>query len=180
MSQNYCIVYNCRFPDTHTTSAHKCGKCGKFGHGQMECGDQMKIDQLKSKSIGIRFPSYLRCTSMLCPCPWTHSDPAHYCVQCGERHLESKCPRACVIMGDPNEITRVITEAKKIFGTTPGNIFTKVYSGQGCDWYVKRKDINKSLMLFFMHGDAWGQFGPQCDDRQHLDKFCSGYREIKG
>lgn len=32
-------------------------------------------------------------------------------------------------------------------------------------------------MLFFMHGDSWGQYGPTCDNREKLTNFCDGYRE---
>jgi hypothetical protein len=178
MSQNYCIVQGCRFPSTHLTKSHKCGKCGRFGHGQMECHNPILIDQLKIKSSSIKFPHSLYCTSLSCPCPWSHSSESHYCSQCQERHLETACPRRCDIMSDPNEIKRVIKEAEQKFGSTPGKIYTTVYSGQGCDWYVKRNGINKPNSLFFMHGDAWGQYGPETGDYGKLQKFCYGYRDI--
>ncbi len=178
MSQNYCIVQGCRFSSTHLTKSHKCGKCERFGHGQMECGNDHLITKLNITSKPIYFPPNLNCTSMFCPCPWTHTSDSHYCSQCQERHQESECPTRCVIMEDPKEIQRVIKEAKQLFGFTPGKIYTTVYSGQGCDWYVKRNDYNKSISLFFMHCDSWGQFSPECDDRDKLKKFCYGYRDV--
>lgn len=33
----YCSVKECRFPCYHVTSGHKCGNCGKYGHGVIEC-----------------------------------------------------------------------------------------------------------------------------------------------
>jgi len=179
MSQSYCIVQGCRFSSTHLTSSHKCGKCGRFGHGQMECNNSIMINQLKSNSISIKLPQNLYCESLYCPCPWSHTSESHYCLQCQERHLETNCPSRCDIMGDPTEIRRVIQEAKKLFGTKPGKIYGTVYSGQGCDWYVKRNDLNKRISLFFMHGDSWGQYSPQCDDREKLKNFCYGYRNVE-
>ena len=177
MSQNYCIVQGCRFPSTHLTKSHKCGKCGRFGHGQIECHNSFMIEQLKSNSVTIKLPHVSYCTSLTCPCPWTHTSESHYCSQCQDRHCESVCTMGCVIMGDPEEIQRVIQEARTKFGSTPGKIFTTIYSGQGCDWYAKRNDNNKMISLFFMHCDSWGQFGPKTDHRSKLKNFCYGYRD---
>ena len=44
MKAFYCKVNYCRFADKHTTFGHRCGKCGKYGHGQMECGDEELIE----------------------------------------------------------------------------------------------------------------------------------------
>lgn len=175
MSQSYCIVNGCRFPSTHLTSSHKCGKCGRFGHGQVECHNSFLIDQLKVNSVSIKLPHGLYCTSLTCPCPWSHCSESHYCTQCQERHLESVCTMGCVIMGDSDEIKRVNQEAKIKFGITPGKIFTTIYSGQGCMWYAKRIGPNNRISLFFMHGDSWGQYGPKSDHRDKLKNFCNGY-----
>jgi hypothetical protein len=80
-------------------------------------------------------------------------------------------------MGIPEEIKRVNEEARKQFGSTPGKIFGKVYAGHGCEWYVKRKGINKPNSLFFMHGDSWGQYGT--DHCSKLKKFCDGYSDVE-
>ena len=42
-----CKVKHCRFPFAHTTKGHMCGTCKQYGHGQIECGNQTKIDELK-------------------------------------------------------------------------------------------------------------------------------------
>ena len=178
MAQSYCIVHGCRFPSTHLTVSHKCGTCGKFGHGQVECKSAFKIDQLKRNSHNIQLPVHLYCTSLTCPCPWSHSSDAHYCSQCGKRHLESVCPSRCDIMSNVTEINRVVSEAQAKFNSNPNKIFAVVYSGQGCVWYVKRRTLGKACQLFFMHGDSWGQYGPQSDDRDKLRAFCYGYRDV--
>jgi hypothetical protein len=41
-----CKVDGCRFSDYHKTENHECGKCHLLGHGQRECGDWLKCEQL--------------------------------------------------------------------------------------------------------------------------------------
>ncbi len=45
----YCQVEGCRYAQHHKTRDHQCGKCGKFSHGQRECGDSWKIEMLMRK-----------------------------------------------------------------------------------------------------------------------------------
>ena len=33
----YCKVLKCKFPSSHVTLGHKCGRCNKYGHGEIEC-----------------------------------------------------------------------------------------------------------------------------------------------
>lgn len=37
ISMRHCAAKGCRFADMHKTIYHRCGKCGKDGHGQYEC-----------------------------------------------------------------------------------------------------------------------------------------------
>jgi len=175
----FCQVRDCRFANTHLTSSHMCKTCHEFGHGHYECGNQSLISSLKNKSHGIRFPHNLYCLSPCCPSPYSHSSDAHYCSQCRDRHLESVCPSGCVISSDSREINRVKADASITFGNTDGKIYTNIYVGQGCEWYVKRNFKSGLIQVFFMHGDSWGQYGSNTDDRQKLNSFCSGYRNIK-
>jgi hypothetical protein len=136
------------------------------------------IYNLKLISQNIIFPKHLKCTSLSCAAPFFHSSETHTCSYCDGRHIETSCKNATVISTDENEIKRVINEAKNKFGSRDGKIFTKIYCGQGCDWYAKRKGRNNPIQLYFMHGDSWGQFGPQCDDRPKLNKFCQGFTDV--
>ena len=174
----YCKVYGCRFPQTHLTKSHKCGKCDHFGHGQVECNNPYQIEAINKMSYGIRFPSHLKCTSPVCPSAYSHSTEGHYCTCCKDRHLESACPHSCVIQNDPDQMTQIISDAKRLFGQRSGKIYTTVYVGQGCEWYVKRNDIYAPIQSLFMHGDSWGQYGPQSDDRGKLNAFCTGYVNV--
>jgi hypothetical protein len=177
-STKFCQVNGCRFSDSHLTKAHKCGNCGKFGHGQNECGNFYMSENLKHISKGIQFPSDMKCTSAYCPASYSHSSNAHYCSQCGDRHLESVCPKGYVMTSDNQEIIHAKTEASKLFGDTDGKIYTTIYVGQGCEWYVKRNFKFGPIQLFFMHGDSWGQYGPKIDNRDRLEAFCTGYKNI--
>jgi len=175
---SYCKVNGCRFPSTHLTRSHRCGTCQNYGHGQRECGNVQQIENLKVISQGIIFPPHLKCTSLCCPSPFFHSSDTHTCSYCDGRHIETQCTTATVISTDENEIKRAIGEAKTKFGSQDGKIYTKIYSGQGCEWYAKRTGLRNPIQLYFMHGDAWGQFGPQSDNRPKLNKFCRGFVDV--
>jgi hypothetical protein len=177
-SSKYCMVDGCRFPDSHLTNAHKCGNCSRFGHGQKECGNFNLSKNLKQMSKDIRFPSHMKCTSPCCPSSYSHSTNAHHCTQCSELHIESLCPKGCVMSTDTTEINYVKSDASKRFAQTDGKIYTTIYSGQGCAWYAKRNFKSSPIQIFFMHGDSWGQYGPQADDRHKLSAFCTGYKNI--
>ena len=44
---SYCKVAGCRFPKSHTTAGHLCGKCKQYGHGQIECNNPIMKESLK-------------------------------------------------------------------------------------------------------------------------------------
>ena len=173
---SYCKVNGCRYADTHVSSFHKCGKCNVYGHGQSECENLFLIEKLKIKSYGIYLPREKFCSSPTCVSPSSHTSDAHYCSQCGERHLESTCSNSCNVATNSEERQHTINEATKIFGNIPGKIFGTIYAGMGCQWFVKRDGLYGPIQLFFMHTDAWGQYGTHCDDRQKLVSFLDNYK----
>ena len=176
---SYCKVNGCNFPSFHLTRSHRCGTCQNYGHGRHECGNAQQIENLKIISNGIDFPPHLKCTSLCCPAPSFHSSGSHSCSYCGGRHIETMCDNTCMISTDENEIKRVINESKKKFGMRDGKFFTTIYCGQGCVWYAKRTGLKNPIQLFFMHGDNWGQYGPESDERPKLNKFCRGFAELE-
>ena len=100
-----CRVQGCRFRDSHVTSGHLCGRCGQFGHGQLECGNSSRIDRLRIRTEHDRVA--VECTIFGCLEPHTHTTPAHHCTQCGVRgvscrhmHLQVACPMCRV----PNSV----------------------------------------------------------------------------
>jgi hypothetical protein len=87
-----CQVKYCRFRSSHVTCGHKCGKCGKYGHGQIECSDNQKINLLY-KYGGDIMSKNNRCTIVGCQRYWSHSNVAHHCSFCnGREHDRFKCP----------------------------------------------------------------------------------------
>ena len=85
-----CRVNECRFPHTHTTVAHRCGICGEFGHGQIEC-QHISLREELVQYHGERINFLRRCTVPNCPHPDTHSSSAHHCTKCNRRHFEDNC-----------------------------------------------------------------------------------------
>ena len=86
--QKYCKVKGCRFPSFHTTIAHRCGNCNSYGHGQIEC----RNDILKRKLFVFledSMPEHLYCTFPNCTYPWSHSSASHHCFRCGKRGTHS-------------------------------------------------------------------------------------------
>jgi hypothetical protein len=87
-----CKVYNCRFPNTHITSEHKCGNCKERGHGMIECDNLLLRRELSTNinendSIEIKYI----CQIPNCIKFWKHTTEAHHCSNCDERHIETKC-----------------------------------------------------------------------------------------
>ena len=79
-----CRVAHCRFNDSHITAAHKCGICGMYGHGQVECGKSQLIDRL-ARTIQSQDSVMTPCTIPGCTWNWSHKTEAHHCSTCGTR-----------------------------------------------------------------------------------------------
>ena len=174
-----CKVANCRYPHTHTTVSHQCGICGKFGHGQMECGNKTKISQLRNFYYEI-LPENKWCT--LCSDHnrhrKSHTSQAHICSKCGKRHSE----RDCIIQdfdhynsqfGDMPDLAHFSTQKML---EAEDNIYTILYSGMGSHLYVRKR--SNEIQCLFMHQDSWGQYGIDTDNRPILTKFILNLTEI--
>jgi len=79
----YCKVSACRYSWSHTTAAHRCGTCGTEGHGQMECGNESKIQSLQVYYTDT-MPANKYCRVRACPHPHRHTTEAHICSVCQE------------------------------------------------------------------------------------------------
>jgi hypothetical protein len=84
----HCRCEECTYPTSHMTIAHKCGICGGFGHGLLECGDKERLKRLRRnvrKQARIEtteprlesFPKKLQCTNAKCKYKQTHSIGSH-------------------------------------------------------------------------------------------------------
>lgn len=111
MKAFYCKVNYCRFADKHTTFGHRCGKCGKYGHGQMECGDEELIEDLRIYRNEI-LPRIMRCQVSGCKNPKFHTSDSHPCNVChgiGHQCVNIECP-ICLVENNFKEMP------KKVFG----------------------------------------------------------------
>ena len=90
---NTCRVRGFRFNDSHIAPAHRCGVCGQFWHGEIECGNQGNIDRLKHLSRNDKLNENDYCDLKYCDYRWSHKRSAHHCSKCGERaHCVTDCP----------------------------------------------------------------------------------------
>lgn len=85
---HYCKVGYCRYSKTHVTKGHKCGKCGAYGHGDFECGNNRMQDMLKQYYDDV-LPDYTKCTVVDCTEKNLHTAAAHHCSKCGKREAHS-------------------------------------------------------------------------------------------
>ena len=86
----FCQVANCRYPSSHVTSDHICGKCNKKGHGQIECNNpklKSKLEKYKYNEL----PIQLQCKASNCKRYKFHTTKAHVCKICNEFHSEYRC-----------------------------------------------------------------------------------------
>ena len=101
----------CRYPDKHTTFGHLCGKCGGYGHGQMECGNSELMKDLRNYRNEI-LPKLLRCQVSGCKYSNFHTSDSHPCSLCnkiGHQCVNIECP-ICLVENNFKEMP------KKIFG----------------------------------------------------------------
>jgi hypothetical protein len=178
----YCKVANCRYADTHTTVAHKCGKCGGYGHGQIECGKLAAIQNLSFYFLETVAPED-RCAVACCPNSATHTNSGHVCAFCDcheHAHLKN-CPNnvsggaRIPVTDDPLSIgfdPRPNAESQNIM---PGHYIT-FYGGMGCAWYARNNKYTNSLEYFFLHSDARGQYGDDSSDIPRLRAFTDTYK----
>jgi hypothetical protein len=126
-----CKVYKCRFFDSHTTKGHKCGNCKKDGHGEVECGNPIKIQNLKQYNKDTLDPTEY--CGFNCENKMYHTTDAHHCAKCDERyHCENTCSKniiyqlACplckVINIIPNEQSKVFGQIDKCIVCMVNNI----------------------------------------------------------
>ena len=75
-TMRYCRVQGCRHAGTHVTCAHRCGTCGRFGHGRMEC--ERPRARATLDACPDTLPVDLWCPVQGCNYPWTHTMEAHF------------------------------------------------------------------------------------------------------
>jgi len=169
-ANTYCRVKWCRYPYAHITSAHKCGGCDAFGHGQMECGNP-DAESLLTMLRETLLPQSMHCDIFGCIYPQTHTRESHHCHHCFRQdHGE----RDCII----KEMIYYSGKYNNLEVDLHGldNVFFKEPAGMGCIIYIRKKDGR--LKFLMMHSDNWGQYGAETNDVPRLNKFIEGLSEI--
>ena len=172
-----CKVQGCRYSTFHVTSAHQCGKCKFFGHGQVECENQNKKKNLENfHNDTFHVNDY--CTMKGCTFPETHKTDGHCCLYCGKREGHMKqCPSidSTTIFTNPLQIpveSFIIETARK--KNIPIGYYSSEFGGMGSTWFIRNH--NGKLEYFFMYGDSWGQYGEDTSEMPRLNCFLRGYK----
>lgn len=89
----YCQVLQCRYSNTHTTKGHCCGRCGIYGHGEIECLQPWRKITLEQYYNDV-LPEDQLCTVDDCIFKQLHTTAAHHCPACKARstHTVAECP----------------------------------------------------------------------------------------
>lgn len=159
-----CKVKNCRFPSTHTTLGHQCGKCGNFGHGVLECGNPKLVMNLLINNKDKLLKPHQYCQVVGCQFKEYHTTRGHKCEKCNRFHSNNEC------IIDNNMVKSLIDNKIDLLNCIPRNNYTVFYSGMGSKTYIK-KNLQGVLSGIFMHSDSWGQYGKDTDDTPVLEKF---------
>jgi len=182
VAQNFCRVAGCRHRNTHTTHHHRCGNCGEFGHGQMECRNNRLVENLHMAPRE-ELPRNMWCNMMGCQSRRYHTTAAHHCPNCGENHSILNCNIQTLEenfnrYGRSNDIEpyrqyiNVILARSHTNGNTDG-VYIETYAGMGCILYIKAK-MNSPIQSFFFHADNWGQYGENTSHVPSRDRFLDG------
>ncbi len=177
---SYCKVNGCRFPYTHVTAFHQCGTCKWFGHGQIECNDDIMRSELK-KYIDHFIPIAKQCTVENCCSKTTHTTEGHCCNYCGKRigHIK-QCPNNSGFNGElftkPGSVGHVNPLENTFAQTIVQGTYTDVYDGMGSGWLVRNN--NGNLETLFMHSDSWGQYGEDSSQLPIYFAFTNGYKRV--
>lgn len=185
VAHRFCHVAGCRHPNSHITQHHRCGRCGEFGHGQMECRNNRQVENLHMAQRR-ELPRHMWCNMIGCRGRRYHTTEAHHCPNCGENHSIVNCNIQTLEeqfnrYGRANDIeayTRYINyNLARTHVDLPNGIHIETYAGMGCMLYI-RAHINRPIQAFFLHSDNMGQYGAHTSHIPQRDRFIEGYQEI--
>lgn len=107
MSEEYkCKCAQCANPEYHTTASHLCGICGCFGHGTIECNDELAREELVTHH-NEKMPPDRRCTTFNCKYKWSHSNESHLCRKCKKAFCPCGTPFGTGCYSDEHAAIRV-------------------------------------------------------------------------
>jgi hypothetical protein len=193
-SQEYhCLIDQCKHKESHSSIAHRCSNCGKYGHGPGECGSSDKIEVLKNHShFQLKLPQDKHCKISSCRYRGSHSTESHSCQTCGKNHSIYACPDmpeseqfkkpeniVSVSEGEFNQLYEpTLKRCEKAASDIPKdkNIAFRLYAGMGCVHYVRRR--SGIFESYFLHADCHGQYGEETNYIPDVNKFTQGYERV--
>lgn len=111
---NICKVKGCRFENSHVTSHHICGSCGKYGHGMVECGNRRLMNNLQNKFGKDELSDQHKCEVITCKDKHYHTTLGHLCRVCEKGfHKETECK--FVIVENSEQYDPFLREISKSF-----------------------------------------------------------------
>lgn len=89
-SLNECRIEGCKYPKTHLTVYHTCGKCSKMGHNTRLCGLYSQNQYTHLSTNDFMDPSET-CNFKTCEYYIYHTTPGHYCADCKTHGGNKNC-----------------------------------------------------------------------------------------
>ena len=166
----YCKVKNCRYPSSHLTLGHQCGKCKNFGHGIFECGNVDLVMNLLVKFKDQQLKPEQHCQIVDCKYKDYHTTDGHKCKKCGRFHSSNEC------IIDNTIVKQFITTNSILLNCLSHEQYAQLYLGAGCQIYIKK--YNSNLSGIFMHSDSWGQYDKDSDDTPIWKLFLHNFKKI--
>ena len=166
-----CKVKYCRFSSFHTTKSHRCGTCGEFGHGQIECRHAEQKQELE-QYFHEELPPDKWCEFDYCEYRKYHTTQSHYCKFCRELHHNiNDC-----IYNDLSETERFLGNEYDLETRFANydNFYVVSYAGMGNTLTIRKKaGIIQSI---YMDQSTWGQYGdtPPMNHTPLYNKFIEG------
>jgi len=188
-----CKVQQCRFSKSHTTGGHKCSTCNQYGHGQLECGDNIKISSLRD-FYEEKLPIKQHCNFIDCKYRWSHNTRSHNCSKCFKNHSSKECPKQTLTEWQrrfPNnndnmnslnyeafftdKFNEMITANEIKFIDNKIGLYISTNAGMGCSLYIRKifnsDGSSKECDAFFLHSDMHGQYSADVNDIPQRDIF---------
>ena len=141
-----CKVAFCKHNDTHTTLGHFCTNCNQYGHGYIECQNQVEIDNLRDYDLDI-LPKEKWCIYKSCISRQYHTTEYHKCEKCFLNHCSEDCLiQPLEILNQKYDINYLKNNYQEIFQEYK-NVYLSIDLDQFVLFIRKKKDDIDGLYI---------------------------------
>jgi hypothetical protein len=191
-----CDIVGCKYKWSHTFEAHTCYLCQQRGHSSYDCHLRYRAVfriQCPECSKHTTVPIWhepIKCVPIKC----AKCDEIKFpmALACGDAPL---C-RECIVELDPHSEIHIedisgmldsgicdVGEAKTTLDLHDGKVYTMIYGGMGCAWYIRREpkdeiDDESKYSGYFLHSDNQGQYGEKLNDMPKVATFIHEYTRV--